>query len=197
MLCRKRFSAMRQKPAMLALIAVTLSCNQQGTPESSANRIESTDALEAPPETSRLGEPGRIPEDRNLISEEPVDPRSAEGAAQVLRGYAGLLQQRRFAEARRLWFDAGRASELTQPEFAERHGRYAELQAEIGEPGPMEGAAGSVYVEIPLRLHGRLKDGELFNSVGMATLRRVNDVPGSTEEQRQWRIYRMDMQPPD
>ena len=37
-------------------------------------------------------------------------------------------------------------------------------------------------------LYGRLKDGKEFNSRGTMTLRRVNDVPGSTEEQRRWHI---------
>ena len=59
----------------------------------------------------------------------------------------------------------------------------------------MEGAAGSSYVDIPFRLYGRLKDGKPFNQVGTVTLRRVNDVPGSTEEQRSWRIYKIEMQP--
>jgi hypothetical protein len=114
----------------------------------------------------------------------------------VLNSYAALLEQRRFAEAWRLWSDSGRVSQLSEEVFANRYGQYAELHAEIGAPGPMEGAAGSAYVDIPTRLYGQLKGGKPFNSVGTATLRRANDVPGSTEEQRRWRIYQMDMQPP-
>ena len=71
----------------------------------------------------------------------------------------------------------------------------AEIHSEVGAPGAMEGAAGSSYVDIPFRLYGKLKDGKAFNQVGTVTLRRVNDVPGSTEEQRSWRIYRIDLQP--
>ena len=52
----------------------------------------------------------------------------------------------------------------------------------------MEGGAGSHYVEIPVQLYGRLKDGKEFNSRGTMTLRRVNDIPGSTEVQRRWHI---------
>jgi hypothetical protein len=52
----------------------------------------------------------------------------------------------------------------------------------------MEGAAGSSYVAVPVRLHGRMKDGTPFRRRVEVTLRRVNDVPGSTEAQRRWHI---------
>ena len=60
------------------------------------------------------------------------------------------------------------------------------------EPGDPEGAAGSSYVDIPVQLDGRLKDGKEFHSLGSMTLRRVNDVDGSTAEQRKWHIYKAD-----
>ncbi len=56
----------------------------------------------------------------------------------------------------------------------------------------MEGAAGSSYVDYTVQLYGRLKDGKEFKSRGTMTLRRVNDVPGSTQEQRKWHIYKAD-----
>ena len=54
-----------------------------------------------------------------------------------------------------------------------------------------EGAAGSIYVSVPLTLSGR-KDGRAANRSARAVLRRVNDVPGSTEAQRHWHIERID-----
>ena len=142
------------------------------------------------------GETGGLPDDRNLVEEGPIDPKSGQGAGQVLQSYAALLEQERFAEARRLWSDSGKASGTTEQGFADAFAKYAEIHAEIGAPGQMEGAAGSSYVDIPIRFYGKLKSGASFSSVGTATLRRVNDVPGSTEEQRQWRIYRVEVQPP-
>jgi len=56
----------------------------------------------------------------------------------------------------------------------------------------MEGAAGSSYVDFPVQLYGRTNDGKEFNSRGTMTLRRANDVPGSTAEQRKWHIYKAD-----
>jgi hypothetical protein len=69
---------------------------------------------------------------------------------------------------------------------------YREIHANIGGPGQAEGAAGSVYVDVPVQLYGRLRDGKEFNARGTMTLRRVNDVPGSTAEQRKWHIYKAD-----
>jgi hypothetical protein len=59
----------------------------------------------------------------------------------------------------------------------------------------MEGAAGSIYVEVPLQLTGHAKNGEPLALAGMASLCRANDGPGSTELQRHWHIYRVVLQP--
>ena len=60
----------------------------------------------------------------------------------------------------------------------------------MGEPGPMEGAAGSIFIEVPARV---VLEPESL--AGTVTLRRVNDVPGSTPEERRWRVYRTDLKP--
>jgi hypothetical protein len=113
----------------------------------------------------------------------PVAAESAEAAAQVVRTYFALIEAGRQAEARRLWEEAGKASG-----FAAELRRYRDYRAEVEAPGQMEGAAGSSYVAVPVRLDGRLNDGAPFRRRVEVTLRRVNDVPGSTEAQRRWRI---------
>ena len=140
-------------------------------------------------------EPGGLPDDRTPISEGAIDPKSAQGAGQLLQRYGGLLEQRHFAEAYRLWSDGGRASGLAEAEFVAAYDKYAEIHSEVGTPGQTEGAAGSIYVDIPFRLYGKLKSGEPFNLIGAVTLRRVNDVPGSTEEQRRWHITQSELKP--
>ena len=147
------------------------------------------------PDTIKPGEPGGLPDDRTPVEEGPIDPKSAQGAGQALQRFGGLLEQRRFAEARRLWSEDGKASGMTEAEFVAAYEKYAEIHSEVGAPGPMEGAAGSAYVEMPFRLYGRLRTGKPFNLVGPVTLRRVNDVPGSTDEQRRWHIYRSGWKP--
>ena len=147
------------------------------------------------PETIKPGEPGGLPDDRTPVEEGPIDPKSAQGAGQVLQRFGGLLEQRHFADARKLWSDNGKASGLTEAEFVSVYDKYVEIHSEVGTPGRMEGAAGSAYVEIPFRLYGKLKTGKPFNLVGPVTLRRVNDVPGSTDEQRRWHIFRSELKP--
>jgi hypothetical protein len=129
------------------------------------------------------------------VAEAPIDPKSAQGAGQLLQRFGGLLEQRRFAEAYGLWSDGGAASGESEAQFVAGYDKYAELHSEVGAPGQTDGAAGSIYVNIPFRLYGKLKTGEPFNQLGSITLRRVNDVPGSTAEQRQWHIYRSEVQP--
>ncbi len=113
----------------------------------------------------------------------------------MLQSFGTLLAQRKFAEARKLWSDGGRASGLAEAEFIAAYDKYAEIHTEVGTPGRLEGAAGSSYVVIPFRVYGTLQSGKPFNLVGPVTLRRVNDVPGSTDEQRRWHIYRSGLKP--
>ena len=147
-------------------------------------------------QASGPGNPGGLPNDRNLVEEGPIDPNSGQGAGQVLQSYAALLEQGRLDEARRLWTEGGAGRGLSSQGFAKTFSKYAENHAEIGAPGQVEGAAGSTYVEFPIRFYGQRKGGKAFNSPGSVTLRRVNDVPGSSREQRRWHIYRIEVQPP-
>jgi hypothetical protein len=183
------------RPSVLCIILATCAACTSNEPEPMNEVVSSNEAVVEPgnqtAETIQPGEPGGLPDDTNLVEEGQIDPKSAQGAGQVLQSYAALLEQRRFGEAGRLWSDSGSAAQM-----AKAYDKYSEIHAEIGAPGAMEGAAGSSYVDIPVRLYGKLKSGASFSSIGTATLRRVNDVPGSTAEQRQWRIYRLDVQPP-
>lgn len=190
---------MKHGAILLAIFAACGGCQSQVSKPSNEDAAENAAAANyvAPmPETIAPGQPGGLPDDRNLVAEGPIDPKSAQGAGQVLQSYAALLEQGRFAEARRLWSGGGAASGLSDKGFAEDYARFAEIHGEVGAPGQMEGAAGSTYIDVPFRLYGKLRTGGTYNSVGTVTLRRVNDVPGSTEEQRRWRLVGTEMQPP-
>jgi membrane-bound inhibitor of C-type lysozyme len=136
----------------------------------------------SPPEP---GTPGGLPDDRTPISEAPFTPTSAQGAADVVQTYYALIGEGKYPEAGRLRTD-GQAFDAS---------RYAQYHAQVGAPGAIEGAAGSLYVEVPVVIYGRLKSGAELHQSGKAVLRRVNDVPGSTPEQRRWRIERIDLKP--
>jgi hypothetical protein len=183
----------------LAMAVACASCNRSEPAEENQAAVPVENQLPEPksiaPDAIKAGEPGGLPDDRTLVTEGTIDPKSAQGAGQVLQRFGGWLEQRRFAEAYRLWSEDGRASGRTEAQFAAAYQEYAEIHSEVGTPGEAEGAAGSIYVDIPFRLYGKLKSGEPFNQLSSVTLRRTNDVPGSTAEQRQWHIYRIDVQP--
>jgi membrane-bound inhibitor of C-type lysozyme len=136
-------------------------------------------------EPPKPGTPGGLPDDRTPVSEAPFTPQSAQGAANVVQTYYALLGEGKAAEAGKLRGD-GQAPDLSS---------YAEYHAQVGGPGQIEGAAGSLYVEVPVVIYGRLKTGAEVHQSGKAVLRRVNDVPGSTPAQRRWHIERIELTP--
>ena len=151
--------------------------------------VEEDDPV-SPPEP---GSPGGLPDDRTPISEAPFAPTSAQGAANVVQVYYASIGQGDYGDAWRLWSDGGRASRMTEAEFAGQFDSYRSYAAQIGAPGAIQGAAGSLYVEVPVVIYGRLKTGAEVHQSGKAVLRRVNDVPGSTGQQRLWRIASIDL----
>lgn len=139
------------------------------------------------------GASGGLPDDRRPLSEGAITPTSAQGAAQVVQSYYALLESGRRAEAWRLWSEGAPGRAPDAESFARQFDRYADYHAQVGAPGEIEGAAGSLYVDVPVVIYGRLKTGEEVHRSGKATLRRVNDVPGSTAEQRRWRIHQVEL----
>jgi hypothetical protein len=117
----------------------------------------------------------------------PIDPKSVEAAGQVVQSYGALIEQKRWSEANALWSDAAAAAK-----FQTTIAQTADVHLEIGNPGDAEGAAGSIYVTVPAIFYGDSKDGQPFRRSADVILRRVNDVPGSTEAQRRWHIERID-----
>lgn len=113
-----------------------------------------------------------------------IDPKSVEAAGQVVQHYGALIEQKRWAEAGKLWGNPDSAAD-----FARQLGDRT-VHMEIGELGETEGAAGSIYTTVPVTFTGdaRRRSAEVI-------LRRVNDVPGSTAAQRRWHIERIEWKP--
>jgi hypothetical protein len=175
--------------ASVVAILCALGCNAPSDEEAANNAAEPVAANQGPVAPPAPGTPGGLPDDRTPLAEPkgPIDPKSAEAAGQVVQHYGALIEQGRTAEAARLWRSADSASD-----FAVQLRRYPEAHLEIGSPGGMEGAAGSVYVTVPVVFYGRDENGAAFRRPADVILRRANDVPGSTEEQRRWGIERID-----
>ena len=177
---------MKRLAILLLLAACSRKAEQPPVPLNDTQPVRN----EAPLNPPAPGEPGGLPDDRSPLAEGKIDPKSAQGAGQVLQRYFALLEAGRHDEAERLWSDPG-----TPADFAARLAEYREVHANIGTPANSEGAAGSIYIDVPVQLYGRLADGKPFNASGTMTLRRVNDVPGSTAEQREWHIAKADFPP--
>lgn len=110
-----------------------------------------------------------------------IDPTSVEAAGQVVQQFGGLLEQKRTEDAAKLWSDRGAAMAFAAKVAPGTH-------LEIGKLGAMEGAAGSIYTTVPVIFyaHGQRRPASII-------LRRANEVPGSTAEQRRWHIERIDL----
>ena len=139
-----------------------------------------------PPEP---GTPGGLPVDPEPIVEGSITPDSAQGAAQVVQGYYGLLEEKRFVDAQDLWDQGGAIGSQDDAHFAARFRGFSEIHANIGAPSEPEGAAGSIYVTVPVQVYGRIAaNGKPWHVLRQVQLRRVDDIEGSTAEQRRWHI---------
>jgi hypothetical protein len=161
--------------AALALAA----CNQAATQQPSSNAAAPATAVsEAPP----IPPPATGPNARTRLAEpkDTIDPKSVEAAGQMVQHYGALVEQNRLDEAAKLWGDAQAAAAFAKALRPSTH-------LEIGDLGETEGAAGSIYTTIPVVFYG-----DSFRRPADIILRRVNDVPGSTAEQRRWHIERIE-----
>jgi len=175
--------------ATIAIMALLLSaCDQQP-----AQHAPTSNAPAAAVQSQAIPPPGTGPNARTPLAEPrgPIDPKSAEAAGQVVQHYGALIEQGRWTEANALWGDERAAYRFHTYAGA----RAREIHMEVGKPGNSEGAAGSIYVTVPVILYGELENGAKFRRSATVVLRRVNDVPGSTQAQRQWHIQQIDLGP--
>ena len=170
---------------MLAVVA----CSSQAPQPQSRNVVNAAELdVAAPPGTpgnQAVTAPATLGPQGNIHEVEKLTPR------QVVQHYGDLLHQRRFAEAFALW--GPNSTDMTEKQFEQRFDQYKTIDAAVGNIGPTEGAAGSLYSTVQLTLSGDKKDGTAYVMTGPVTLRRVNDVPGSTAEQRRWHIEKVEL----
>jgi hypothetical protein len=166
---------------LLGLLALA-ACGSQRQAQEPARNGESPvlPAASAPPAVTNSAPPQPEPA-------ATVDPKSSEAAVDLVRGFVDLLNQHRFNEAYMLLGP----NAPPRSDFDRQFSRYEDLQVSVGQPGDQEGAAGSIYLSVPLTV-SVLLNGEHTEKPATAIVRRVNDVPGSTEAQRHWHIERID-----
>lgn len=101
----------------------------------------------------------------------------------LLRYYISAIRVGDWVDAAKAW---GLDAQMTPQRLESELGGQAGPKIAIGK-GDIEGAAGSLYYEAPVTID--FADGRPSRR-GTVVLRRVNDVPGASEEQLNWRIER-------
>src|SRR3954451_4142178 len=164
---------MNRTIAAAALLSLASACqkapeqpaqsNEQNVPAPAAQPSVSTANQAAPAPTPvtapEPGTSGALPDDRTPLPEPsgPIDPKSAEAAGQVVQHYGALIEEKRFSQAEKLWGDNAAAERLTA-----QLKTYSEAHLQVGKPADMEGAAGSIYITVPVVLYGKASSGAAF-----------------------------------
>lgn len=178
---------MHARTAAIAAMGVLAGCNSPTvTQPHNEDTVNATLEVQAVNQAANFGQGPVTPgEQGNISSTEQMKPE------QVLAAFVALLHDRKFADAFSLV--DGQAMNLDEKGFEARFDSYRTIYAAVGRINPTEGAAGSLYSQIQLTLSGNRDSGAPYVVTGPVTLRRVNDVPGSTAKQRRWRIVKMQL----
>lgn len=108
--------------------------------------------------------------------------------AAVVREYYAAIRAHDFLRAYRMWESSGRSGVRSYAQFESGFDSTETVDARVGAPGRVEGAAGSRFVTVPLQIDARLRNGTRQRFTGTYTLRRVV-VPGASAAQRRWHLY--------
>jgi hypothetical protein len=136
--------------------------------------------------------PAPVPADPNAI---PASEKTAAAAKQLLDDYFAALATKQYGRAYRMWGGKGEASGMSEAQFAASFAKYKIYDGRAFAAGESNGAAGSIYIDFPVTVTGILAKGGGFHLSGPMTLKRVNDVDGSTADQRRWHISASGLKP--
>ena len=121
----------------------------------------------------------------------PEAERTEIGARSVLVNWARAIELQEWDQAWRMMSEADRAK-WSRAEFAALFSDLSDITVAV-PTGTMEGAAGSSYYTAPVSITGSDADGRPLAYDGEMVLRRVNDIDGSSAEDRRWNIQRVDL----
>ena len=111
----------------------------------------------------------------------------AEDAVQLIRNYYRWINQKKYQGAFNIWEqreDGYAANGQSFEKFAGGFSDTASVSVEIGEPGEIEGAAGSNYIKIPVVISAMTKSGQAQKFAGTYTMRSSNMA-----DDKSWYIY--------
>jgi hypothetical protein len=129
-----------------------------------------------------------------IAAVQPID-RTPEQARGVVQRYYAAIERGDYRSAYRLWSGKGQASGQSYAAFTRGFARTAHTRVVAGAPIDGEGAVGSVFITVPVRVYATLKNGRHQRFAGQYILRRVNDVDGATREQLSWHLTSATLRP--
>ncbi len=109
-------------------------------------------------------------------------------AIDVVRDYYCAIDAHDYATAWMKWGDRGRPGQ-TYAAFRRGFATTRRVRVNVTGPARSEGAAGSIYVTVPVRVDGLTTTGRHQRFDGSYVVRRVNAVDGSSPSQRRWHLY--------
>ena len=114
-------------------------------------------------------------------------PSTAQDPVQLIRNYYRWINQKKYAGAFAIWEmreDGNAVNGQTFEKFKSGFNDTSAVSVEIGEPGEIEGAAGSNYIEIPVVISAISTSGHLQKFEGTYTMRSSN-----VADDKSWYIY--------
>lgn len=119
----------------------------------------------------------------------PAADKTPAAARAVVVRYYDAIEHKRYRAAWLCWDRDGTASGQSYAAFARGFARTRHVRVAAGRPTDGEGAAGSLFVTVPVVVTATLTDGTLQRFQGSYMLRRVNDVPGASATQLRWHLH--------
>jgi hypothetical protein len=191
---------MTYRASLLTVPALTLAlagCGQQAgeqptAPEQSATTTDADDTPTPVPMQSPVQPPATDAANDGYPDLTPAElvpeaEKGEKGARNVLLSFARAIELKEFDQAYAMLGDAAQQN-MTRAQFNALFDGFGKITVAV-PGGRSEGAAGSIYYEVPTTITGA--SGKKL--AGTTVLRRVNDVPGASAEQLRWHIERFDV----
>lgn len=174
----------------LLLVLPLVACGQEPEGETAAT---------PEPATESSGTPSPAPSPAvNASPRDYAPPRltaeaekGEEGARNLLLAWAAAMEDRAFSAAYGLFGEFAERTGKSETEYEAAFADYRTVHVALGEGAP-EGAAGSIFYEVPVTLSGTLVNGGTYLREGRMILRRVNDVPGAQPAELRWHLERLE-----
>ncbi len=159
------------RAAMLAGVMFIASCSGQG------QRNEQAPASPSPTATPLLAD--------------------QQDAKATVAKYFDLIAHRDYDAARKLWGNGGADTRGTPVQFARSFTQYTRYDPSVGEPTEIKTTQGKQYILVQASLHVVMKGtGRISDREGVMMLSRSADRQNGNPDQRDWRIWGVDLREP-